>query len=202
MHDAFLVRRVQRVRDVARDPQGLSERHRATVDARGERVTLHELEHQGTAAAALFEAEDGGDVRMTERGQHARLAGETGHAVGIAGHRLGEDLDGHVTVKGGVASAIDLAHAARPDGVDDLVRPDLCPCGQHPVPGRQSNVNPSPLGARDSCQLESRRPCRRPRLSCPIRPKPVPVSTPGGTPSSPCRRHLEASAGPPLSGPA
>ena len=59
---------------------------------------------------------------MVERGQDLGFALEASHAFGVAGERFGEDLQRNIALQLGVACAIDLAHAARADGGEDLVR--------------------------------------------------------------------------------
>ena len=60
----------------------------------------------------------------------ARFAIEPFAEQGIGGERGGEDLDGDGPVEPRVAGSIDLAHAARADRRDDLVRAEACTSGQ------------------------------------------------------------------------
>src|SRR5580765_5801703 len=71
--------------------------------------------------ARLFEAEDLRDVRVIQRRESLRLALESGHAVRIGRERLREDLDRDGAFEARIAGFIHFAHAARPDGGDDLV---------------------------------------------------------------------------------
>ena len=59
---------------------------------------------------------------MRQRGDGLRLALEPRAAIGIAGEDGGQDLDGDVALEPRVARPVDLAHAARADRRDDLVR--------------------------------------------------------------------------------
>ena len=59
---------------------------------------------------------------MRERGDGLRLALEARAAIRIVGERRRQDLDGDVAVEPRIAGAIDLAHAARADGAEHLVR--------------------------------------------------------------------------------
>ena len=52
------------------------------------------------------------------------LALETTEAVGVAGNRPGQDLDGDVTVKSGVARPVDLAHATGTKRRRNLIGPE------------------------------------------------------------------------------
>ena len=57
-----------------------------------------------------------------------RLALEAAHAArGSDAVRLGQDLERDVAVEPRVARAVDLAHAARAEGRDDLVRAEAGP---------------------------------------------------------------------------
>ena len=64
------------------------------------------------------------DVRMIQRRERLRFALEPREPLGIGGERLGQDLDRDVATELRVARAIDLAHAAGPEGGEDLVRAD------------------------------------------------------------------------------
>ena len=66
MDDALLVRRVERLGDLPRDRQRLVERDRTSCDAVGERLTLDQFHHERLHTSAVFEAVDGGDVRMVQ----------------------------------------------------------------------------------------------------------------------------------------
>ena len=61
---------------------------------------------------------------MVQRGEQLRLAREARQPLGIVGERGGQDLDGDVAIESRVAGAIDLAHAARPEGAGDFIRTD------------------------------------------------------------------------------
>src|SRR5262249_51694077 len=65
------------------------------------------------------------NVGMIERSQHFGFALEASHAAGIAGEGLGDYLQRHVALQPGVAGTIDLSHAARADGREDFVGPEM-----------------------------------------------------------------------------
>jgi hypothetical protein len=71
-----------------------------------------------------------GNIWMIQRGQHFSFALEAQHAPGLAGVSIGENLQRHVTFQLGIASAVDLAHAARADRREDLVRSETSPSGE------------------------------------------------------------------------
>ncbi len=80
MDDPLLVRGLQRFGDLPRDRQRLVERHRALRDPIRERRPLHELQDERAYAVGVFEAVNGRDVRMVERGEDFALRAETGPA--------------------------------------------------------------------------------------------------------------------------
>jgi hypothetical protein len=59
---------------------------------------------------------------MVERGQHLRLALESGEAIPIEREGLGDNLQRDVASELGIARALHLAHTASPEGRDDFVR--------------------------------------------------------------------------------
>ena len=96
----------------------------------GQRRSFDEFEHEGAHAVALLESIDSPDVRIVQRGQHARFAVETSQAVRVSREHTRQDLDGHVAPEFQVARAIDLAHAASPDSGLDLIHTET-PARQH-----------------------------------------------------------------------
>ena len=129
MDDADLVRRLERLGNLARERQRLVDRNRTFRDALGEVFALDELHDDRARACGFLDAVDLRDVRMVEGGEDLGLALEAGQAVAAA--RLGcagvsrqmrrQDLDGDVAIQLGVAGAIDLAHRAGAEGADDFV---------------------------------------------------------------------------------
>ena len=122
MHDAFVMRRLQRERDLTRDLDRLVERHGAALETTRQRAALDELEDEKARGRQLLEAVDRADVRMIERGQHLGLALEACEAFGVVSNRCGQQLQRDVAPEPGIACAIDLAHAASAEQRDDLVR--------------------------------------------------------------------------------
>ncbi len=121
MDDACLVRGFQRRSDLLGERQRVAERHGPLGDALRERLPLDQLEHERMRGAAVFEAVDGGDVRMIERREHLRFATESRQPVGIADDGVRQQLQRDVALQLGVSSAIHLAHGARAEGADDVV---------------------------------------------------------------------------------
>jgi hypothetical protein len=115
------VRGLQRVDDLAGDRQRLGQGNRAARDALLERFAVDELQHEEPAAVDLLEAVDRADLRVVERGQHARLALEAGHPVGVGREVLGKQLDRDRAAELGVLGEVDRAHPAFADLVGNAV---------------------------------------------------------------------------------
>ena len=64
---------------------------------------------------------------MVDRREHAGLALEAGDPAGIAGELVGKNLDGDLAAELEVPGAIDLAHAAGAERVEDLVGAEAGP---------------------------------------------------------------------------
>ena len=123
MDDAGLVRRFQSVRELRGDGEHLVGRHRSPGDARFQRRTLDQLQHQRPHAAVFLDAVDLRDVRVVERGQQLGLPLEPGQPIGIGGEDVPEQLEGDVAVQPRVAGAIHFAHPARAEDAGDLEVP-------------------------------------------------------------------------------
>ena len=77
MHDAFFVRRLQCVADLAGSVECLRE-FQPSADSLRERLAFDELQDQGLGGTVRLQAVNGCDVWMIQRGEDARLALETG----------------------------------------------------------------------------------------------------------------------------
>ena len=125
MDDAFLVRGLERLRDLARDLERHVERQWSAGETIGQRRPVDELHHDGVQAAGDFEAVNRGDVRMVQGGEQARLPLQARDALRIAGQRRRQHLDGHLAMESRVEGAIHLAHAAGIERPQDAVRSEL-----------------------------------------------------------------------------
>ena len=65
---------------------------------------------------------------MVEGGDRPRFLLEAAEAVGIGGDVVGQDLDRDVAPEARVPRAVHLPHAAGPEKLDDLVRPETGSC--------------------------------------------------------------------------
>ena len=97
-------------------------RNRTSRDPISQRRPIHEFHHEGMSAVRIFKAKDVRNIRVIECGEDFRFAVETGETVGIARHDIWQDFHGHVAFELRVPRAIDLAHTARAEGGEDLVR--------------------------------------------------------------------------------
>ena len=70
---------------------------------------------------SVLEAVERRDVRVVERGEHARLALEARQALGVLRHLVEQELDRHLAAEPGVAGAVHRAHAALAERRHDLV---------------------------------------------------------------------------------
>src|SRR5262245_14516566 len=122
--DPVVMGRFEPFGDLLSDRQRFVDRYRSLLQALGERRTFDELHDQEVSVTVVLEPVDGRDVRMIERSGHARLAAEARDPLGIAGYIVRQDLDRDLTIETRVAGTIDLAHAARPQTLQDLVGPE------------------------------------------------------------------------------
>ncbi len=122
MDDALFVGCLQGVGDLASDRECVGDRDRSAADHHRQILAVDQLHHErGAAVRRADEAVDLGDVRMVQRRERVRFPGEASDALGVRGEERRQDLDCYVTMKLGVAGAIDLAHTACAQGARHLV---------------------------------------------------------------------------------
>ena len=121
MHDAFLVRRRERLGERARDLDELLHRESALGNAVIERLPLDQLHGEEVHAVGFLDGENRNDVRVIERGDGASFTLEAREALGIARHVGRQHLERHFAPELRVGSAIHLTHAARADRGGDAV---------------------------------------------------------------------------------
>jgi hypothetical protein len=85
VNDPFLVRLGQSIARMRRDAHRVGGEHRAARDHGGERVALDELHGDEERVALLVDRVDGGDVRMVELRDRARLAQEALFPLTVGG---------------------------------------------------------------------------------------------------------------------
>ena len=120
MRDALLVRGFERVGDLFGNGQRFIEGNRALFDALRQRLTLHQFHHQ-VVGADVVERADVGVIQGSDR------AGFRLEALAEAFRR---NFDGDIAAKARVVGAIHLAHPARADGREDLVRAEFVAGGK------------------------------------------------------------------------
>src|SRR5262245_27613025 len=120
MDDAALMRRLERLGDLSARGHDLFDRHGAPLEAIGDRFSVDQFQHQRAYAARVFEAVDGSDILMIQRGEQLRLALKPGQALRILREKIRQDFDDDVTSEPAVACPIDFAHPTGADERDDL----------------------------------------------------------------------------------
>jgi hypothetical protein len=71
--------------------------------------------------AKVYEVED---VRVFKMSDGAGFLPEAGDEVGVVGESDREDFEGHTALDAGLHGAIDVAHAAGSDALDDAIPPE------------------------------------------------------------------------------
>jgi hypothetical protein len=115
MHDAVVVRRLQRIRDLAGDGQRFLQWNRAFLDSLRQCRTLHQLHHQVVGSHVVQRA----DVGMVQRRDGS------GFPLEAFSEMLGGDFDRYVAVEARVGGAVHLSHPALAKMADDLVGPQF-----------------------------------------------------------------------------
>jgi hypothetical protein len=133
MHDPLLVRRFERVGNLARDADRLVHRQRPLCDPIGEGRSLDQLQHECARTGGVLEAVNVADVLMIERGEQLRFAMKAREAIGIRGEELRQDLQRDGAIQLGVEPAVDLAHATGAEQLAKLIE-------SNPCAGRQCHV--------------------------------------------------------------
>ena len=125
MDDPLLVGGFERLADLTRDRQRFIQRESRPRAIRSASVSPSTSSRTSAwVSLAVLEPVDRADVRMVQRGQHLRLALETGEAIGIEREGVRHDLQRDLAIQLRVARAIHLAHAAGAEGGEDFIRAD------------------------------------------------------------------------------
>ena len=135
MHDAALVRGVERVGDLRGDGQRLDERNRAAREPCLEVFALDQFHDEDGRSSAVLEAVDGGNVGVIQCRECPRFTLEACAALRISGGIVRQDFQRDVALQPGIAGAIDLAHAARAEPRTDLVWTETSARGEGHGPG-------------------------------------------------------------------
>ena len=157
MDDAARVRAAHPVGNLVGDTGALGETERSARDEVGEGRTVHQLHDDRARSAEILEAVDGRDVRVVERREQPCLALEADATLGARAHAFGQHLDRDVTVQPTIGGAIDLAHPARAEERDDLVRADSGSWNQRHESCTLLHCKPSAIGQTPSRPTRWRR---------------------------------------------
>ena len=84
VNDAFFVRDVERLRDLASDCERVGQRQRAPSQSVAQRVAGDELEHERAQTVGLLDAVNRRDVRVVQRRENPRFPLEAGQAIRVA----------------------------------------------------------------------------------------------------------------------
>ena len=124
MDDAGFMRDVERVSELLRISDRLTNREGSSRDAIGQGLAVDQFEHQRRLTIALDDIVDGGDVGMIECRQCAGLAFEPQDGVTIGGDARRENLDRDIAAQARIAGTIHLAHSSCAEQRDNLVSAD------------------------------------------------------------------------------
>ena len=127
MGNAAAVCGIEPVADVDRDLQRQRRRQGPSRDPPGERFAFEVLEHQVIDAILTADVVQGADVRVVDLGDGARLALEALARFRVVGHAGRKHLDRDEAVEAGIARPEDLAHPARAQRLENLVRTETRP---------------------------------------------------------------------------
>ena len=97
----------------------------ARLQHRPEIAALDQAHVEEQPAVDLAEVVDGDDVRLVQAGRQARLAPEAGLERLVAGEVVGQHLQRDLALTDGVVGAVDLAHAAAADQLDEAIAAEL-----------------------------------------------------------------------------
>ena len=122
MRDAFGVGFLQCVGDLDSVLKRLVKRHCAASQPIRERLALQVLHHEVRGAVLFAHVIEGADVRMIELADRPRLAVESLTEVPVVSEPGRQDFDRHGPIEAGVASVVDLAHAAAAEHPLDDIR--------------------------------------------------------------------------------
>ena len=131
MHEPVLMDVRQRVGDLARDVDGFIDRQRTARQPARDRLPVEVLHDEIVEARVVADVVDAADVRVLEARDRFGLAFEPLAHVGRDRFGAGDDLDGDEPIEARIARAVDLAHAALAERIDDLVRSEPGAAGEH-----------------------------------------------------------------------
>ena len=123
MNDPFFVGGGQPVRDLQGIVQSLADGDRSAAQALSKGLSFEQFGDHVRTTLDRANVEYRQDVGMVQGSGGECLLLKTAEAVGVKGHCLRQNLDRHFTFEARVPGAIDLAHAARAQQRNNLIRP-------------------------------------------------------------------------------
>ena len=112
MHNAFLMRRCERVAQRTGNLDDLLDREPVCGDQAVEWLPFDELHGQKVDAVGFLHRVDGDDVRMIELGKGLRFTAKAREPLWVLRHLGGQHLKCYVAAEFRVGGAIHLTHAA------------------------------------------------------------------------------------------
>jgi len=128
--DSAEVRRGQPVGDLRSNPDSFLPSERAGLDALAQRLALEQLHHSDGHVVHDGQLVDGNDAGVGERRDRAGFGFEPPAHLRVGRDVRGHDFDGHLACQAGIPGAVDLAHAAGADRLDDFVLGDAGAFGE------------------------------------------------------------------------
>ena len=127
MDDAPVVGGGERFGDFGPDLHNRLPAHARGGDPLAQGLSLQQLGDREVHPVLLTNVVNLQNVGVGEGGHRLSFALESLEPAGIAGHPVGQHLDGDVARQGGVDGPIDLTHTARTELVQDLVTSETIP---------------------------------------------------------------------------
>jgi hypothetical protein len=121
VHDSCVVRRFQRLGQLAGDWQHFVERKRTAFDTVGQVLSGDELHGDRVHWTGVLDAVNGRDVRVVERGQRLGFAREPRQPVIVTCDSVGKDFQRDVSLQSEIAGTVHFAHSAGAESIDDFV---------------------------------------------------------------------------------
>ena len=122
MNHARVMRRLETTRDLRADRKCVFNGERAGRELFRQRLPLDELEHQQARVTGVLDPVDRRDVGVVQRCEEPRLPLQPRESFRVRGESRGERLERDLAPQPCVPCPIDLAHPARAERSEDLVR--------------------------------------------------------------------------------
>src|SRR5690349_18421105 len=113
MHDAFLVRGIESIRELDAEFDRAIDRNGPGGEHLIQRTAVEQLHADKRALVELFDGMNSADGGMRERGSSACFAQKPFEGLRVAAAVLGKEFESYPAAKSGVLRLIDDTHAAR-----------------------------------------------------------------------------------------